>query len=79
MKKGIYNKTGKYNPEGIDLLKGKTTIRAGYKKGSSFPDINIISDIVLNGGLTELRSQSKKDNGVETIELTIHFVPTIEK
>lgn len=69
-------KKGKYNPDGIDLSKGKMRSRAGYKKGTFVTDLQQVSDIILNGGYVEIKAQSAKDNGVQTLDLTIHFIPS---
>ena len=69
-------KKAKYNPDGIDLSKGKMRSRVGYKKGTFVTDFQQVSDIILNGGYVEIKAQTVKDNGVQTLDLTIHFVPS---
>ncbi len=69
-------KKGKYNPDGIDLSKGKMRNRVGYVKGTFVTDLQQISDIILQGAYVEIKAQSAKDNGVQTLDLTIHFIPS---
>jgi hypothetical protein len=66
---------GKYNPEGIDLSKGKMVQRAGYVKGTFITELEQLSDIIMNGSYVEIKAQSMKNNGVQTMDLTVHFVP----
>lgn len=68
-------KKGKYNPNGIDLSKGKMASRVGYIKGTFITDLERLSDIILNGGYVEIKAQTVKNNGVQTMDLTIHFMP----
>lgn len=68
----------KYNPNNIELWKGKMTRRVGYKKGTFVTDLQHLSDIILNGGHIEIKAQSAKDNGVQTMDLTVHFVPSAD-
>ena len=69
----------KYNPKKLDLLKSKMTEKVGYVKGVINTDHDKIADIILNGGIVEVRSQevrkSKECENIQVIELRLYFIP----
>jgi hypothetical protein len=67
----------KYNPDGKDLSKAKMMARVGYKKGTFLTKPEELSQIILNGGYTEVKAQKSRQldgKNVQVIECRVFFI-----
>lgn len=67
---------GRYNPDSKPLNKGKQSVRMQYEKGQFAPDNDkeFLFDIIMNGGMVEVRAEGMMENGASFCELRIFYI-----
>ena len=69
-------KKQKYNPNNIDLSKGKQQFQQSYVKGQfvSGDNLEFMIDILKNGGKVEIMKEGVKDTNVSFFEIRVYYV-----